>query len=217
MLKYSAAFAGEQWHSLTTSLSRVLQSLRRLAKELNEPKARWEQDQIGRKIGRWLSAPFLTELICYQLEEQEGRWHLQFDFDSAALPQLLNRRLGRIVLLTNRMDWSAEQVVAGYSGQQQIERVFRGLKQGNWLGWDPMYHWTDRKIRMHAFYTSRRKLLGPTRPSSSCSRNWSRSNSSFYFIPLRAGRDRHAPPMCSRSRLWRSKLWSRLWGWSDAS
>ena len=50
------------------------------------------------------------------------------------------------------MDWSAEQVVAGYSGQQQIERVFRGLKQGDWLGWDPMYHWTDRKIRIHAFY-----------------------------------------------------------------
>src|ERR1019366_1647242 len=62
------------------------------------------------------------------------------------------RRLGRTVLLTNRLDWSAEQVVAGYSGQQQIERVFRGLKDGEWLGWGPMYHWTDSKIRIHAFY-----------------------------------------------------------------
>ena len=152
VVKYSASFAGEQLHSLTTSLSRVLQSLRRLAQELNKPKARWKQDQIERKIQRWLSAPFLTELIRYQLEGSDGAWHLQFDFDSAALPQLLNQRLGRTVLLTNRMDWSAEQVVAGYSGQQQIERVFRGLKQGDWLGWDPMYHWTDRKIRIHAFY-----------------------------------------------------------------
>jgi hypothetical protein len=48
-----------------------------------------------------------------------------------------------------------------------------------------------------------------------CSRNWRRSNSSFYFIRLRARRDRRAPPMCSPSRLWRSKRWSRLWGWSD--
>jgi transposase len=152
VVKYSASFAGEQLHSLTTSLSRVLQSLRRLAKELNKPKARWKQDQIERKIRGWLSAPFLAELIRYQLEENDSGWHLQFDFDSAALPQLLNQRLGRTVLLTNRMDWSAEQVVAGYSGQQQIERVFRGLKQGDWLGWDPMYHWTDRKIRIHAFY-----------------------------------------------------------------
>ena len=152
VVKYSASFAGEQLHSLTTSLSRVLQSLRRLAMELNKPKARWKQEQIERKIHRWLSAPFLAELIRYQLQEQDGGWHLQFDFDSAALPQLLNQRLGRTVLLTNRMDWSAEQVVAGYGGQQSIERVFRGLKDGEWLGWDPMYHWTDRKIRIHAFY-----------------------------------------------------------------
>src|ERR1700694_4343059 len=152
VVKYSAPFAGEQLHSLTTSLSRVLQSLRRLAKELNKPKARWKQDPIERKIPRWVCDPFLAALIRYQLQEHDGRWHLQFDFDSAALPQLLNQRLGRTVLLTNRRDWSAEQIVAGYSGQQQIERVFRGLKHGDWLGWDPMYHWTDRKIRIHAFY-----------------------------------------------------------------
>ena len=97
VVKYSASFAGEQLHSLTTSLSRVLQSLRRLAQELNKPKARWKRDQIERKIHRWLSAPFLAELIRYQLEEQGGGWHLQFDFDSAALPQLLNQRLGRTV------------------------------------------------------------------------------------------------------------------------
>ena len=56
------------------------------------------------------------------------------------------------MLITNRLDWTAEQVVAGYCGQQQIERVFRGLKDGEWLGWGPMYHWTDSKIRIHAFY-----------------------------------------------------------------
>ncbi|HYL12243.1 MAG TPA: IS1634 family transposase [Terriglobales bacterium] len=152
VVKYSASFAGEQLHSVTTNLSRVLQSLRRLAKELNKPKARWKQPQIVRKIERWLSAPFLAELIRYQLEERAEGWHLQFDFDSAAFSRLLNQRLGRTVLLTNHLDWSAEQVVAGYAGQQSIERVFRGLKDGDWLGWDPMHHWTDRKIRIHAFY-----------------------------------------------------------------
>ena len=152
VVKYSASFAGEQLHSVTTSLSRVLQALRRLARDMKKPKARWKREQIVRKIERWLSVPFLHELIRYQVEEQTDGWHLQFDFDSIALPQLLNRRLGRTVLLTNRMDWSAEQVVAGYAGQQAIERVFRGLKDGDWLNWDPMHHWTDRKIRIHAFY-----------------------------------------------------------------
>jgi len=107
-VKYSASFAGEQLTSLTTSLSRVLQSLRRLA-GLNEPKARWKQDQIERKIRRWLSAPLLTRAHSLSTGEHDGV-HLQFDFNSAALPQLLNQRPGRTVLLTNRMDWNAEHV-----------------------------------------------------------------------------------------------------------
>jgi len=152
VLKYSASFAGEQLHSLTTSLSKVLQSLRRFAMELNKPQARWKENQIRSKIQRWLSGQFLQELIRYQIESRDGRWLLQFDFDTAAWQRLVDHRLGRTVLLTNRMEWTAEQVAMGYSGQQEIERVFRGLKDGDWLGWGPMYHWTDRKIRIHAFY-----------------------------------------------------------------
>ena len=152
VLKYSASFAGEQLHSLTTSLSKVLQALRRFATELNKPQARWKENQIHNKIQRWLSGQFLEELIRYRIEPHDGQWRLQFDFDTAAWQRLVDHRLGRTVLLTNRMDWSAEQVAIGYSGQQEIEQVFRGLKDGDWLGWGPMYHWTDRKIRIHAFY-----------------------------------------------------------------
>ena len=152
VLKYSASFAGEQLHSLTTSLSKVLQALRRFSMELNKPQARWKETQIRSKIQRWLSGQFLEDLIHYQIESRDGQWRLQFDFDTAAWQRLVDRRLGRTVLLTNRMDWSAEQVAIGYSGQQEIERVFRGLQDGDWLGWGPMHHWTDRKIRIHAFY-----------------------------------------------------------------
>src|SRR5215471_7405261 len=102
---------------------------------------------------RWLcSATFLEDLMEWKLERKEERWHLQFDLHSAALQKLLTHRLGRTMLVTNRNEWTAEQVVAGYGGQQQVEQVFRGLKDGDWLGWGPMYHWTDSKIRVHAFY-----------------------------------------------------------------
>lgn len=152
VLKYSSSFASEQLHSLTTSLTKAMQALRRLSLELGKPKARWTEPQLRTKIKSLLSAQHLEELVRYQLQEQAGRWKLQFDLDTAAWQRLLDRRLGRTVLITNRMDWTAEQVVNGYSDQQQIEQVFRGLKDGDWLGWGPMYHWTDRKIRIHAFY-----------------------------------------------------------------
>jgi transposase len=152
VVKYSASFASEQLHSLTTTLSKTMQSLRRLSAELSKPGARFTEQKLRNKITRWLSAQFVSELVRYQLEPREDYWQLQFDFDHNALQRLLAHRLGRTVLLTNRLDWTAEQVVAGYCGQQQIEQVFRGLKDGEWLEWGPMYHWTDQKIRVHAFY-----------------------------------------------------------------
>jgi transposase len=153
VLKYSSSFASEQLHSVTTSLAKVLQSLRRLSMDLAKPGCRLKETPIRNKIQRWLSSsPFLEDLIQWKLDWENGRWHLQFDFNHAAFQKLLTHRLGRTVLLTNRRDWTAEQVVSGYSGQQHVEQVFRGLKEGDWLGWGPMYHWTDSKIRIHAFY-----------------------------------------------------------------
>ena len=153
VLKYSSSFASEQLNSVTTSLTKVLQSLRRLSTDLAKPGRRLKEPQIRSKIQRWLSSSqFLENLISWELRSENNRWHLQFDFNHAAFQKLLSHRLGRTVLLTNRMDWTAEQVVNGYSGQQQVEQVFRGLKDGDWLGWGPMYHWTDSKIRIHAFY-----------------------------------------------------------------
>jgi transposase len=152
VLQYSACFATEQLNSTTAALTKVTANLRRLARELSKPKARYTEQGIRNKIARWLSDPFVREVVHFGLEERDGRWHLTFEVDTHALQQLWTRRLGRTLLLTNRMDWTAEQVVDGYSGQQRIERVFRGLKDGDWLGWGPMYHWTDSKIRIHAFY-----------------------------------------------------------------
>jgi transposase len=152
VVKYSAPFASEQLHSLTTSLSKAMQSMRRLSRELGIAGASFTERGLHNKIARWLKPQFVAELVTYQLQQRDRRWHLQFDFDHQALERLMAQRLGRTVLISNRFDWTAEQIITAYSGQQHIEQVFRGLKQGDWLGWGPMYHWTDQKIRVHAFY-----------------------------------------------------------------
>jgi len=152
VLKYSASFAGEQLHSLSTTLSKVLQNLRRLSTDLAKPQARFTETGIRNKITGWLADPFVREVVSFQLEHIDNRFQLQFELNNRALQQLMTQRLGRTILITNRVDWTAEQVVSAYSDQQKIEQVFRGLKGGDWLGWGPMHHWTDTKIRIHAFY-----------------------------------------------------------------
>ena len=152
VLKYSATFAAEQLHSVSASLSKVLGALKRLAVEMARPGNRLTPAGIEAKIHRWLSAPFLSELVHYQILDEPGGRRLVFQVDHAAVQELVTHRLGRTLLITNHLDWTAEQVVAAYAGQQAIEQVFRGLKEGDWLNWQPLYHWTDSKIRVHAFY-----------------------------------------------------------------
>jgi hypothetical protein len=174
-----------------------------LRAELNKPRARWTEEGIRRKIQKWLSGQFLADLIRYQLESRDGSLRLQFDFDQVAFERLLGRRLGRTMLLTNRLDWTAEQVLAGYDGQQQVERVFRGLKDGDWLRWGPMYHWTDRKIHIHAFYC----MLGISLLSM-CIATPRRLERSFHRTThRRAAPDSAVHPALSTTR--RERTWSR--------
>lgn len=88
VLKYSACFASEQLNSTTTALAKVTQNLRRLVSELSKPKAHFTEQGIRNKINRWLSDPFVREVLLYKLEGREGRWLLTFEVNHAALMQL---------------------------------------------------------------------------------------------------------------------------------
>ena len=52
--------------------------------------------------------------------------------------------------VTSRLDRNAARFVQAGGGQQRVERVFRGLKDGSWLGRGPP-HLRTKKIRVHAF------------------------------------------------------------------
>jgi hypothetical protein len=43
---------------------------------------------------------------------------------------------------------------------QQVESAFADMKDPHFLSWEPMFHWTDSKIRFHAFYCVLALILG---------------------------------------------------------
>ena len=77
---------------------------------------------------------------------------LTYHTDTAALCRLMKTQLGKTLLFTDNDAWSNEEIVAGYRSQYHIESAFRDMKNPHFLGWSPMFHWTDSKIRVHAFY-----------------------------------------------------------------
>jgi len=58
--------------------------------------------------------------------------------------------LGKLILFADREDWTSEQIMWAYNDKYLVEENFRFLKDRHYLRFDPVYHWTDHKIRVHA-------------------------------------------------------------------
>ena len=61
-----------------------------------------------------------------------------------------NTHWGKTILFTDHAEWSTAQIVATYRDGWHVEDTFRDRKQPSWLHWQPQFHWTDDKIRVHA-------------------------------------------------------------------
>jgi transposase len=139
-----------------------LQKARRKLEQLQHSLRRRQQGQVRlgkaptvptvtRQVEQILSGQFMKSLLQYRVEAGPVPT-LTYRTNTAAFSRLIKTHLGKTILFTDNDSWSNEEIVAGYRSQSQIESAFRDMKNPHFLGWSPMYHWTDSKIRVHAFY-----------------------------------------------------------------
>jgi len=77
---------------------------------------------------------------------------LRWRFKDREWKKLNRTLLGKTILFTDRNDWTDEQIVRAYRSQSHVEAAFRRMKDPRFLTFRPTYHWTDQKLRVHAFY-----------------------------------------------------------------
>lgn len=77
---------------------------------------------------------------------------LSWRFDELAWKKLQDTLLGKTILFTDRDAWTDEQIVLAYRAQSHVEAAFRRMKDPRFLTFRPTFHWTDQKLRVHAFY-----------------------------------------------------------------
>src|SRR6266852_8719714 len=106
---------------------------------------------VTRQVEQILSGQFLKSLLHYEIKPGSVPG-LTYRTDTNALARLIKTHLGKTILFTDNNDWTNEEIVSGYRAQHHIESAFRDMKNPHFLGWSPMFHWTDSKIRVHAFY-----------------------------------------------------------------
>ena len=59
---------------------------------------------------------------------------------------------GKTILISNRKEWSDEQIIEAYRSQYLIEAIFKDMKDRTTGSWWPLNHWTDSKLRVHGLY-----------------------------------------------------------------
>jgi len=77
---------------------------------------------------------------------------LRWAFSNKEWKKLDRTLLGKTILFTDRDQWTDEQIVIAYRSQSHVESAFRRMKDPRFLTFRPTHHWTDQKLRVHAFY-----------------------------------------------------------------
>ena len=147
-----------QLQGLTANLNKARGKLRELQQQLH----RWREGKVKGKaptlegvqnqVRSICSAQHLKSILQIAVEKVPRGLELTFSTDQVALDRLCRVQLGKTILFTDNADWSDEDIVLAYRSQYHIEDAFKQMKNLHFLHWSPMFHWTDSKIRVHAFY-----------------------------------------------------------------
>ena len=165
VVAYTESFFTQQLAGVTHNLVKCQKRLSDVQKSLD----RWHNGKcrgalptlssVRKSVQKILSPQFMKGLFRVRLDEQpvsgqpdKMAARLSYEVDHAALTRLTNERLGRTLLVTNHVDWTAVQVIEAYRGLARVEESFKNMKNVDFLRWQPAYHWTDQKLKVHGFY-----------------------------------------------------------------
>ena len=141
-----------QVRGIYQSLEKVETKLQELQKALSNPKGKKRnKEKLEAKIEKIINVQFIKELMSYSLTGLGGgKYELNFTTNHEKLHEI-ELTLGFRILMTNRHNWSTEEIIKAYYGQSMIENAFKNLKNPYHLALRPQYHWTDQKIKVHFF------------------------------------------------------------------
>jgi len=129
--------------------------LQALQRQLAQPRRRGKPPTVPgvtQQVQALLAGRHMRDLIATAVTAEGGRPRLRYHVDRAAWDRLQRTLLGKHILFTDQDTWTDAAIVRAYRGQHHIEEAFKTMKHPHVVSWRPLHHWTDQKIRVHAFY-----------------------------------------------------------------
>jgi transposase len=152
ILTHSTGLHTAQSRGFDQTLAKATRALTDLAATLERGKTRRERTAVLAEITRITHPRWITRVVHTDLTgDTPAEMRLTFKVDPAARQVLEEEIFGKRLLVTDHDDWTVPDVVAAYRSQNDVESGFRQLKDPHVVGFSPMFHWTEAKIRVHVF------------------------------------------------------------------
>jgi transposase len=153
VLTHSANLHTKQGAGFDQTLAKTTRELGELAATLARGKTRRLPDGVQAEVARITRPRWVSRVLTTQLSgTTPATMRLTWQIDPAARKALETEIFGKRLLVTDHDHWTTAEVVAGYRSQNDVESGFRQLKDPHVVGFSPMFHWTESKIRVHVFY-----------------------------------------------------------------
>ena len=153
VVTHSQVFHDAQTRGFAQTLAKATRRLSELAERLARGATRRKRAAVQADIAEILRPRWLDRVITFELTgTRPAELRLTFTLDTAAQQRLDNEIFGKRILFTDHDHWPIADVIAAYRSQADVEAGFRQMKDPHVVSFSPMFHWTDQKIRVHAFY-----------------------------------------------------------------
>jgi transposase len=151
VLTYSEGYFASQLTELTDRMQKCQKKLHDLD-IANSKSNRKTAKSLLEAAEAVLSGDYMKEIFEIDTYKKEGKWRLRYKVNQDHLAYLTQHVLGRNLLITTRFEWKESEIISAYRGQSNIEESFKRIKDQEYLHWQPAFHWTDQKVKVHGLY-----------------------------------------------------------------
>lgn len=133
-------------YDLAKKLSRIRTELLEFRRKYNEQKPKWRSEDAVRSRYRNLCEELHISPKFYDLEFASKKMSFRKNIQEVASAKAL---MGKNMIVTDNSHWSTEEIVLASLDRYKIENQFKVSKDPFQVRVNPMFHWTDGKIRCH--------------------------------------------------------------------
>jgi transposase len=148
VVTYSNELAYKNKIRVDRALDKAINKLKNIQGKLKSSSIK--RDDLLIKVSKIADKQWIKGLIEYGIFGSDGALSLEFKENQSAYDEK-RKSFGKNILFTDDLSLKTEEIVKIYSSKNIIEEQFKTLKNTHIISFTPMWCWTDKMIRVHAF------------------------------------------------------------------